>query len=166
MNWDYKHSLSIQIERQRSNISCGPRRWKWFIVKDVAAFFHYFKGLLISLVFEMTNSHVQQEQLHGDWGLRMSVKERLPWALAASGVPNPEFYSWRAPRHLQSGGSARATMVFDVQYASWPTHRAYNPSFLQSVPLQSSSLTIHIQSPAIPISLASSLTPAGMSNNP
>lgn len=52
MNWDYKHSLSIQTERQKCNVSCGLRRWKWFIFKDAAACFHYDKIVLISFVFE------------------------------------------------------------------------------------------------------------------
>lgn len=100
MNWDYKHSLSIQIERQRCNISCGPRRWKWFIFKDVAAYFHYFKVLLISMVLEMTNSHVQEEQAHGGWDFSACQwRRRDHKGLAAYVVQKPKSYLCQAAPH-------------------------------------------------------------------
>lgn len=100
MNWDYKHSLSIQIEWQRCNISCGPRRWKWFIFKDVAAYFHYFKVLLISMVLEMTNSHIQEEQAHGGWDFSACQwRRRDHKGLAAYVVQKPKSYLCQAAPH-------------------------------------------------------------------
>lgn len=61
MNWDYKHSLSIQTERQKCNVSCGLRRWKWFIFKNAAAYSHYDKIVLISFVFESGVRNVTEQ---------------------------------------------------------------------------------------------------------
>lgn len=131
MNWDHKHSLSIQIERQRCNISCGPRRWKWFIFKDVAAYFHYFKVLLISMVLGMTNSHVQEEQAQG--GCDFFVCQ---WRRSCLWPQNPEFYSGQAALHRPSNVSAGRTVVFDVECFSRPTQRVDSPSSPPSTSLQ------------------------------
>jgi hypothetical protein len=76
----------------------------------------YFKVLLISPAFEMTDSCVQEEQLHGVWELQMAMKERFPWGLTE---PKPRLASlahgWLAPQYQQSHVSIWATIVFDTQ---------------------------------------------------
>lgn len=105
MNWDYKHSLSIQIERQRCNISCGLRRWQWFTLQGVAASFHYLKVLWISMVLEMTNSPVQEER--GGWDFfQVPVNVKLAWGFAACVAQSPEFCSRQASLHWPSTVSA------------------------------------------------------------
>lgn len=74
MNGDSKHSLPIQAARQRCNRSCGLQRWKWFIFKDVAAYFHYFKVLLISMVFEWVIQECIKKQLPGYGAFRIPTK--------------------------------------------------------------------------------------------
>lgn len=145
MNWDYKHSLSIQIARQRCNISCGLRRWKWFIFKNVAASFHYFKVLLISVVLAMTNSHVQEEQAHGGCDIfpacqwRSYHEDLLPVSFRALSF-----------LHGRLHGTGRVTCLLEelwvltFPYFPRPTQRVYNPSSLPPIPRQATFLAILI----------------------
>ena len=140
MNWDYKHSLSIQIERQRWNISCGLWRWKWFIFKDVAAYSHYFKVLLISMVLEMTNSRVQEEEagivifLHtSEWEATPRICclccGSEPWVLFMAGC------TMRAVLFLMGKLWFLTFSVFSV-----PAQRVHSPSSVPSTPQQPTSL--------------------------
>lgn len=55
----------------------------------------YFKVLLISPAFEMTDSCVREDQLRGIWDFQMAMKERLPWGSAIASVsPNLDWHPW------------------------------------------------------------------------
>lgn len=169
MNWDYKHSLSIQIERQRCNISCGLRRWKWFTFKDVAASFHYFKVLSISMGRAMTDSRVREEQDGGGWDFfHAPTKETLSRGFAACAAQTLSFIP-PAPRG-QSTVSAGRTMVltFGV-FLDPPKGSTVHPHCHPSL-CKPPSLTIQIYSgysgPSPCVSPASSLTPAGIKKSP
>lgn len=145
MNWDYKHSLSIQIERQRCNISCGLRRWKWFIFKDVAASFHYFKVLFISVVLEPTNSHVQEEQAHGGCDFFPACQ----WTSYHEDLL-PVSFRALSFLHGRLHGTGRVTCLpeelwfLTFLYFPRPAQRVYNPSPLPPIPRQSTFLAILI----------------------
>ena len=175
MNWDYTHSLSIQTEQQRWNISCGLWRWKWFIFKDVAAYFHYFKVLLISMVLEMTNSCVQEEEAGIVIFFCTPVNEKLPQGSAAYVVvQNLEFYSWRAAPCQQSLISSGRTMVSNIQRFLC-THPKGPQPLLSTIHASAAHLPYHQHllhwlhsqpRTSLSISPAPLLTPAGMKNNP
>ena len=173
MNWDYKHSLSIQIERQRWNISCALWRWKWFIFKDVAAYFHYFKVLLISMVLEMTDSRVQEKEagivifLHtSEWEATPRICclccGSEPWVLFMAGCTMPAvlflmgelwFLTFSVSLHLPKGSTAPPQ--YHPCLSSPPPYRQRLSYLLHSQPGTSLS-----------VSPAPLLTPAGMKNHP
>lgn len=82
----------------------------------------YFKVLLVSPAFEMTDSCVQEEQLRGIWDFQMAIDEgEAPMRIChCLSEPKPRLASlahgWLAPYHQQSCVSIWATIVFDTLF--------------------------------------------------
>lgn len=174
MNWDYKHSLSIQTEQQRWNISCGLWRWKWFIFKDVAAYFHYFKVLLISMVLEMTNSRVQEEEAGIVFFLHTSEWEATPRICCLCCGSEPWVLFMAGCTIQQSLISSGRTMVSNIQRFLC-THPKGPQPLLSTIHASAAHLPYHRHllhwlhsqpRTSLSISPAPLLTPAGMKNNP